>query len=166
MKGVIMKGLSRKQVAQKLGLTDRTVWFYTEQGLVKPEIHNPKGKGTTRLYSAKNVMELAVIRKLGDHGLKLELIREIMRAPIGKLLASRDGFDPWNPAQDIDSGGRRFFLFVYDAASEHPAVIQTGLEPGQELKLIDKWSTRCRDFEVCIVLDLTAVRDKVRAEFV
>lgn len=156
-----MDGLSRKQVAEKLGISGRTVWFYTEQGIVTPAIHNPKGKGTTRLYSTKNVLELAVARKLADQGLKLELIRDIMRS--GRLRASNDGFDPWDPGKEIDPEGRRFFLLIYDPASENPVLVSTGCQAGQALKVTSQYGARPASFEVCVIVDLTAIREKIRS---
>ena len=154
------KGYSRKEVADKLGITGRTVWFYTEKELVAPDVANPKGKGATRLYSAKNIVEVAVCRKLGEHGLRLELIRDILRT--GRSARPKDGFDPWDPVKASATERRRFFLLIYDPAGEHPAVIPTGLQPGQELYVTDQWGTRRNRFEVCIALDLSAICDQVR----
>lgn len=157
------KGFSRKQVGERLGTTARTVWFYTEAGIVTPEISNPTGKGTTRLYSAKNVMELAVARKLAECGLKLELIRDVLRTP--RLIRSKDQFDPWNPLQDIEAEGDRYFLVLYDPGSEKATVVEPYTRAGKPLAITGKsWGTSgTENFEVCIVVDLTAIRQKVRS---
>jgi DNA-binding transcriptional MerR regulator len=154
------KSFSRKEVAEKLGIRDRTVWFYTEQGLVIPEIANPTGKGTTRLYSAKNIMEIAVCRKLAEQGLKLELVREIMRA--GRLRRSKDSFDPWDPAQDTPVGDGHFFIGIYNPASEHPTMISWSDSSGEAVAT-RSFDMKRVEFEVCIILDLTAIREKIRA---
>lgn len=83
-----MESYSRKQVARILGITDRTVWFYTEQGIVTPEVSNPKGKGTTRLYSWRNVLEISIARKLAGHGLRLERIRSVLNKLKGTVLTA------------------------------------------------------------------------------
>jgi len=153
---------SRKQVGKLLGISDRTIWFYTEEGIVTPEIANPKGKGTTRLYSPKNVMEIAVARKLAEHGLKLELVRDVLRAP--RLLRSRDAFDPWNPTQGIETAGGRYFLIISDPGSEKPGLVVTYTRGGRPLQLTGKpWgASGTETFEVCIVVDLTAIRERVQ----
>lgn len=155
-----MRGYSRKEVGARLRITDRTVWFYTEQGIVTPEISNPKGKGTTRLYSARNIMEIAVARALADHGLKLELVREILR--MGRPIRSKDGFNPWNPEQNVEAQGDRFFLLIYDPTSERPAVVSTRVKAGENVALTNLF-LEGNQFDLCIALDLTAIREKVRA---
>lgn len=151
----MIRSYSRKEVGKILGITDRTVWFYTEQKIVTPEVHNPRGKGTTRLYSPKNIMKIAVARKLADHGLRLELVGEILKS--WRLLRSDDNFNPWDPSQNIESGGSRYFLLIYDPASKRSKVVSLKLEPGQDLKITDHYD----GFEVCMALDLTTIWKKL-----
>jgi len=158
-----MQSYSRKEVAKILKITDRTVWFYTEQGCVKPEIDNPKGKGTTRLYSAKNIMEIAVARKLAEHGLKLEVIRQIMNMP--RILAARDNFDPWNPtAQKAEAEGRRYFLDIFDPTTDKGRLFVYGSNPDEPTDQVSETRAGRKEipFEVRIVIDLTRIREKIR----
>lgn len=58
------------------------VQLYTDKSLVTPDVANPSGRGTTRRYSERNLMELLVIRELGRKGVtlaRLKIIAHILR---------------------------------------------------------------------------------------
>ena len=57
----------KKEVAKVLDITPRTIHFYTDEGLVIPEKANPAGRGTTRKYSRRNLVEFALPVKIGDN---------------------------------------------------------------------------------------------------
>jgi DNA-binding transcriptional MerR regulator len=153
-----MQGFSRKEVALKLGITPRTVWHYTQMQIVSPEVANPKGKGTTRLYSWKNIMEIAVARELARCGISLENVRQIMRAP--RLRSGRTSFDPWDP-KDESPMDQRFYLIVYNPSGENPRLITTGGDPDSGVKIGGKKAWGDDVFSSAIVVDITAVRQKL-----
>lgn len=68
----------KKEVAEITGLKPTSVHFYTNNGLVIPDIENPSGKGTTRKYSSGNIVEFFLIIELKSLGLNLNAIEEIM----------------------------------------------------------------------------------------
>jgi DNA-binding transcriptional MerR regulator len=69
-----------KQVASITGLSRRQVQFYTQEGVVVPEVDPGKGKGYARKYSWKNIREWLIIKKLVDFGLNIQRIRFVMEA--------------------------------------------------------------------------------------
>jgi DNA-binding transcriptional MerR regulator len=69
---------TKKVVAEKTELTERTVHFYTDIGLVIPDIENPKGRGTTRIYSFENLVDFHLIKKLTLFGFDLKITKSIM----------------------------------------------------------------------------------------
>jgi DNA-binding transcriptional MerR regulator len=69
---------SKKIIAPLTGLTERTVHYYTDCGLVVPDIANPEGRGTTRIYSFKNIVDFLIVKKLVGLGLSLKIIKQIM----------------------------------------------------------------------------------------
>jgi DNA-binding transcriptional MerR regulator len=56
-----------------------TIAYYTNKGFVIPDIKNPKGRGTTRHYSRRNLIEFLLINRLRQHGFALEKILEVLR---------------------------------------------------------------------------------------
>lgn len=67
------------EVAERLGVTPRTIRYYQELGLV----HAGAGhvKGTHRLYTEADVARLADLMRLRDHlGLSLEELRALVEA--------------------------------------------------------------------------------------
>jgi MerR family copper efflux transcriptional regulator len=64
------------EVAERIGLSLRTVRYYEEVGLVTPSDRTPGG---FRLYSEDDVARLRVLKGMKPFGLSLEEIGELMR---------------------------------------------------------------------------------------
>jgi len=75
-----MEGYNRKKVAELLEITPQTVAFYANSGLIKPEVSNPKGRGTRRKYSKGNLLEFLVLRELSSHNIPLRMCKKLMRS--------------------------------------------------------------------------------------
>ncbi|MGH9071306.1 MAG: MerR family transcriptional regulator [Acidimicrobiales bacterium] len=70
--------LSIGQVAQRLGISDRTLRYYEEVGLITPGGHSPGG---CRRYCAQDIERVAHIRELQEvMGYSLEEIQRILSA--------------------------------------------------------------------------------------
>jgi DNA-binding transcriptional MerR regulator len=77
--------LTSKEVVALIGITPRQLQWWDERGVVRPE-----RKGHRRLYSTRNVTELAVICELRRKGFSLQGVRKVMRflqRELGKGLA-------------------------------------------------------------------------------
>jgi DNA-binding transcriptional MerR regulator len=117
---------TKTQAAVALEISARTIQFYTDQGLLVPEVANPSGRGTTRKYSRKNLVELLLIRELAGYGLPLEKIKAVMK------LAQEKGLDKkWDPeskwAQD-----KRARLIIYNPGREN---MKLRMEAGYKILL-------------------------------
>ncbi len=78
---IARRGFSKKEVMQMSGLTRRQVQFYTESGIVIPEVDKGVGRGKVRRYSVKNISEFRMIKKLLTLGVNLTKMREFIRDP-------------------------------------------------------------------------------------
>jgi MerR family transcriptional regulator, copper efflux regulator len=63
------------QVAERTGLSLRTIRFYEESGLVVP---TGRSEGGFRLYSADDVARLEVVKRVKPLGFSLEEVRELL----------------------------------------------------------------------------------------
>ena len=72
-----MTSFIKKDIMEILGLNRATVELYTEKELVIPEVENPTGRGTKRRYSARNLIEFAVIRELVAAGVPHKQIKRV-----------------------------------------------------------------------------------------
>ena len=83
-------GYTRKDVEKITGINFQKIAFYTHQKLVIADIYNAVGKGKTRRFSKRNLVELLFIDLLSQNLLSLKKIRKILetfkkeRAEIGK----------------------------------------------------------------------------------
>ena len=63
------------QVAERTGLSLRTIRFYEEHGLVRP---TSRSDGGFRLYSDDDVARLEVIKRMKPLGFRLEEMQELL----------------------------------------------------------------------------------------
>lgn len=85
------EGFRGPQVCALVGITYRQLDYWARTGLLRPSIADAKGSGTQRRYSYGDVIELKVIKRLLDAGLKLKQARqavECLRGNLGEDLAS------------------------------------------------------------------------------
>ena len=164
---------TKKEAAEAIGITPRTIHYYTDEGLITPEIANPKGKGTTRKYSAKNLLEILVIRELVKLGLNLSRIKQAMNAVKSGSMGLLGHSEFWNPKAKEDLSIRQpgmflnpaevgVYLIGYDVHTDHgwfaAFVTKRKTDP------IDLWMTNPDHHLRCttaVVIDVTSARDKV-----
>jgi DNA-binding transcriptional MerR regulator len=84
-------GFRGAQVCSVVGITYRQLDYWARTGLLRPSIVDASGSGSQRRYSYGDVLELKVIKRLLDAGLKLQQARqavECLRGDLGGDLAS------------------------------------------------------------------------------
>jgi DNA-binding transcriptional MerR regulator len=84
-------GFRGAQVCSLVGITYRQLDYWARTGLLRPSITDAPGSGSQRRYSYGDVLELKVIKRLLDAGLKLQQARqavECLRGDLGADLAS------------------------------------------------------------------------------
>ena len=79
------EGYIRKEASEIIQIPARTIQYYTDRGFVIPDVAAPTGRGTTRRYSLKNLVELSLVKELSGHGYALEKIEGIMRVVRSRL---------------------------------------------------------------------------------
>lgn len=85
------KGYRGPQVCSLVGITYRQLDYWARTGLLRPSINDANGSGTQRRYSYGDVIELKVIKRLLDAGLRLPQARqavECLRSDLGADLSS------------------------------------------------------------------------------
>lgn len=81
------EGWSGQKTAEVVGITYRQLDYWARTNLVRPSLVDAKGSGSRRRYSYRDLLELKVIKRLLDAGIKLELVREVfiyMRENLGE----------------------------------------------------------------------------------
>ena len=71
------QGYSAKLTADVVGITYRQLDYWARTGLLVPSLARATGSGSRRQYSYGNLLELKVIKRLLDAGIKLEKVRSI-----------------------------------------------------------------------------------------
>ena len=68
---------SGTKAAQIVGISYRQLDYWARTDLVRPSGADATGSGSRRLYSYRDLLELKIIKKLLDAGIKLESVRDV-----------------------------------------------------------------------------------------
>ena len=68
---------SGTQAADIVGITYRRLDYWARTDLVRPSAVDASGSGSRRRYTYRDLLELKVIKKLLDAGIRLESIRDV-----------------------------------------------------------------------------------------
>lgn len=66
-------------LAKRLGVAQHRLIHLCEKGVVTPELGDAHGRGSTRLFSARNFLEMAVALRLRDMMLPVSAVRAIVQ---------------------------------------------------------------------------------------
>ena len=91
MSEAFVDGFSGKKAAEVVGITYRQLDYWARTDLIRPSLADAAGSGSRRKYSYKDLLELKVIKRLLDAGIKLESIRDAfdyLREQLGEDVAS------------------------------------------------------------------------------
>ena len=74
-----METFDSKTVSRIVGVSLRQIQYWDEQGFIRPSVKTAGGRGTKRLYSFSDLVQLKVVKDLAGHGLSLQKIRRCLR---------------------------------------------------------------------------------------
>ena len=163
----VRSSFTRKQVAITLGITANKATHYTELGIIRPGIREPeKGSERNRLYSRRNLVEVALIQEMIKCGIKLDAARSILdainfccsEAP-PEVAPGSLGFDALDPDDSI-TAKRFLFLIVYDDQDELKMRIEVRyFEAGADM---EKFEISTKGLKNAKIINLNPLLDYVR----
>ncbi|MGH7774559.1 MAG: MerR family transcriptional regulator [Candidatus Binatia bacterium] len=74
-----METFNSKTVNRIVGVSLRQIQYWDEQGFIRPSVRLAEGRGSKRLYSFSDLVQLKVVKDLTDYGLSLQKIRRCLR---------------------------------------------------------------------------------------
>jgi len=77
MVGNKTEGYSGARAAEIVGITYRQLDYWARTNLIRPSLADAAGSGSRRRYSYRDLLELKVVKKLIDAGIRLESVREV-----------------------------------------------------------------------------------------
>jgi len=90
-----------KMVRRIVGVSLRQIQYWDERGFIRPSVRLANGRGTSRLYSYSDLLQLKIVKGLQEHGLSLQKSRRCLRylkryfpemeRPLGSLKYVTDG---------------------------------------------------------------------------
>lgn len=73
-----MENFNSKMVSRIVGVSLRQIQYWDEQGFIQPSVKPAEGRGTKRLYSFSDLVQLKVVKDLTDYGLSLQKVRRCL----------------------------------------------------------------------------------------
>jgi DNA-binding transcriptional MerR regulator len=70
-----MEAFDSKSASRVAGVSLRQIQYWDERGFIRPSVKLADGRGTKRLYSFSDLIQLRVVKDLSRHGLSLRKIR-------------------------------------------------------------------------------------------
>jgi len=92
---------TKSEIANILKKNKRTIQYWTDFGLVEPDISPSMGKGKARLYSDKNLVQFAMVEYLGQLGVELNTMKDVMDG----LRKGYEEIDHGEPVGHINENG-------------------------------------------------------------
>lgn len=126
-------------VAQKVGLTIRTIDFYVSQGLVKAT-EDPKEPRKARRYSREDIFRMLLVKELVTSGVRIARIQKLMIGIIHEVQNSN-------------------FLILFDHDTENPSAIFQDEKEGEDINL-KVFSCIGRSLEKALILNLSEINQK------
>lgn len=74
-----MEAFNSKTASRIVGVSLRQIQYWDEQGFIRPSVKTAGGRGTRRLYSISDLVQLKVVKDLAGYGLSLQKIRRCLR---------------------------------------------------------------------------------------
>lgn len=88
------------------GLKPRTLIYWSERGLVKPDFGDAEGRGSRRQYSYANLFEIAFAEEMLSHGVTFGIIEMVMGEVRSIAKTGRfEGFFRIDRSFDVKLGG-------------------------------------------------------------
>lgn len=170
-----MQQFSKRDIATALNLPVRTITFWTDFGLVLPDISPSQGKGKARLYSRKNLIQFAMINCLSRQiGISLDDVQKIMLTlnkghyvrPKGERIDFSDFFtdDQWGVTKELCYIQKQVEIGKYKAIHQRDFYIEIQFECGPEDQPVEpKLNLTLNSFETRII-SLGKIRDYAMAK--
>jgi len=70
-----MEAFDSKSASRIAGISLRQIQYWDERGFIRPSVKLAEGRGTKRLYSFADLIQLRVVKDLSRHGLSLRKMR-------------------------------------------------------------------------------------------
>ncbi len=73
-----MANFNSKVASRIVGVSLRQIQYWDEQGFIRPSVRAATGRGSKRLYSFTDLVQLKIVKDLTKHGLSLQKVRRCL----------------------------------------------------------------------------------------
>ena len=105
-----MEAFDSKSASRITGVSLRQIQYWDERGFIRPSVKLAEGRGTKRLYSFADLVQLRAVKNLSQHGLSLKKVRRC----IAYLKRSVAGTRSFTDSLRYLTDGEEIFLLTTD----------------------------------------------------
>ncbi len=105
-----MEAFDSKSASRIAGVSLRQIQYWDERGFIRPSVKLADGRGSKRLYSFSDLVQLRVVKNLSQHGLSLKKVRRC----IAYLKRSVAGSSSFTDSLRYLTDGEEIFLLTSD----------------------------------------------------
>ena len=111
----------------------RTLISWSERGLLEPDIQDASGRGSSRCYSYKNLIEIAIIGEFLSYGIPFSFIRKVVKSKQFSRTINEEKWDTLFSITHVMDSGKELTAgenSVLEHFSIHP--VEESLYKGEE----------------------------------
>jgi hypothetical protein len=99
-------------------------WINTHR-LLEPDIEEGGGRGNKRVFSVKNLVELAIVYQLHQYGIELRMVREVKKLIDTMYIRAKSENGKWIPVfEDYVGKTRKFNIYDWVFETERETFIR------------------------------------------
>lgn len=149
-----MDEYTRKEISSITGVSSSSVQVWTDRGVIVPHIENPVGKGTTRLYSSENAIEILIIKELQKFGIPLNLIKSILLHKEEEIIKKwKIAYEKYKPDYP------EIFLIIHNSENENDIQCSVFEMPPKEFEL----KLNMKNYDNALILRITEILKKTNS---
>lgn len=163
---------TKKQVSEIIDLSPRLIQYYTERGVVHPDVDEGAGRGNVRRYSKANLLQFSIIKELVNYHVAFRKIDITMKAlSHSKYLTWEEGEegeaisveieDGWNGMLKEGAFGSEAFIVLTEGGPKiWPFIVSTNNPAELGVLLFTKGFTG--DASSLLFINLNTILDNIK----
>jgi DNA-binding transcriptional MerR regulator len=145
---------STKEIAEITAMAPRRVTFYTDQGVVTPEVDVGAGRGKVRRYSFHNLLQFQIIKCLADLGMTISKVKLIIN------YLDKHNIVRQYEEHKLHEKGLQLFIKLFPREDGKTAAGWTLISDESDTLPVLKPS-EMTDFETCVIINFARIVDTV-----
>jgi DNA-binding transcriptional MerR regulator len=145
-----------KKAGSFSGVSQRNVQFWTEQGIISPDIENTTGTGNRRKYSTLNCIEIGIASSLAKNRIHLDLIKDCLKyLRSEKIFGSGLQLDRWYQLVKNPDGSNPILVIYYTDTDDPKKPLEYEIELSRVAGVVRS------EYDKTLIVNIARIAEKV-----